>query len=70
MPGQVPRQSTQALTNSTLPYIKLIANKGIAKAIKQNAGLKSGVNVRGKKIKFEAVAEALHMEKYYEKWAL
>ena len=42
MPGAVPRTSTIALTNATLPYALAIANKGWKKAVKENPELKGG----------------------------
>ncbi|KWX78474.1 alanine dehydrogenase [Paenibacillus jilunlii] len=64
MPGAVAKTSTIALTNVTVPYALQIANKGVFKAIEDNAGLKSGVNVANGKITCQAVAEALG-EEYY-----
>jgi alanine dehydrogenase len=62
MPGAVPRTSTIALTNVTVPYALQIANKGFYKAIAENNGLKSGVNVANGEITFEAVARDLGYE--------
>ncbi|MEC0167793.1 alanine dehydrogenase [Paenibacillus graminis] len=62
MPGAVAKTSTIALTNVTVPYALQIANKGVFKAIEDNAGLKSGVNVANGKITCRAVAEALGEE--------
>jgi alanine dehydrogenase len=45
IPGAVPRTSTFALTNVTLPYALHIANKGIARATRENRALAAGVNV-------------------------
>lgn len=59
MPGAVPRTSTIALTNVTIPYAIEIANKGLEKAITENAALKCGVNVLKEEITFEAVAKDL-----------
>ena len=44
MPGAVPRTSTFALTNATLPYALRLANRGFFEAIAIDAGLKAGVN--------------------------
>ena len=44
MPGAVPRTSTFALTNATLPYALDLANKGFERAIADDAGLWEGVN--------------------------
>lgn len=45
MPGACARTSTLALTNATMDYALKIANKGWRKALKDNAGLKNGLNV-------------------------
>ncbi len=44
MPGAVPRTSTYALTNATLPFALAIANKGLHRAIQEDPALKRGVN--------------------------
>jgi alanine dehydrogenase len=59
MPGAVPRTSTLALTNVTVPYALQIANKGVIKAISENAALYLGVNVANGEITYEAVAKDL-----------
>ncbi|WP_312472333.1 alanine dehydrogenase [Neobacillus sp.] len=59
MPGAVPRTSTIALTNVTVPYALQIANKGVFKAISENAALLLGVNVANGEITYEAVAKDL-----------
>jgi alanine dehydrogenase len=59
MPGAVPRTSTFALTNATLPYVKALASLGWDKAFKRDAGLARGLNVHQGKITHEAVARAL-----------
>ena len=56
MPGAVPRTSTIALTNATLPYTRLLANLGFEKAVRSNEGLAEGVNVYKGEITYEAVA--------------
>jgi alanine dehydrogenase len=56
MPGAVPRTSTIALTNATLPYTRMLANKGFDKAVRQDPGLAEGVNVYQGQITYEAVA--------------
>ncbi|MBI5328441.1 MAG: alanine dehydrogenase [Deltaproteobacteria bacterium] len=60
MPGAVPRTSTFALTNATLPYIVKIANLGVD-ALKQDAALAKGVNIFKGKITHSAVASAISM---------
>ena len=58
MPGAVPKTSTMALTNATLPYALEIANKGWKKAMLDNPEIKLGANVVQGKIVYKAVAEA------------
>ena len=58
MPGAVPRTSTFALTNATLPYALKLANKGFLEAIRSDPGLKEGVNTYGGHCTYEAVASA------------
>jgi alanine dehydrogenase len=58
MPGAVPRTSTFALTNATLPYALKLANKGFIGAITSDEGLKAGVNTYAGKLTYEAVAVA------------
>jgi alanine dehydrogenase len=62
MPGAVPRTSTMALTNATLPYALEIANKGWAKAIYQNPEIKPGANIVNGKVTYDAVAQAFGLE--------
>jgi len=62
MPGIVPRTSTFALTNTTLPFIVRIASAGVDHAIQSDPGLARGVNVTGGKITCRAVAEAHHLK--------
>ncbi|CEG29688.1 alanine dehydrogenase [Bacillus sp. B-jedd] len=59
MPGAVPRTSTIALTNVTVPYALQIANKGVFKAIVDNPHLKPGVNTANGEVTYEAVARDL-----------
>jgi alanine dehydrogenase len=61
MPGAVPRTSTLALTNVTLPYAIELANKGLEKAVNENPPLKLGVNTFRGKVTHQAVAESLEM---------
>ncbi|HEX8171620.1 MAG TPA: alanine dehydrogenase [Thermoanaerobaculia bacterium] len=56
MPGAVPRTSTIALTNATLPYTRMLAHHGFEKAVRINPGLAEGVNVYKGEITYEAVA--------------
>lgn len=62
MPGAVPRTSTIALTNATLPYAVEIADKGYKAAILENEEIKKGANVVLGKITYAGVAEAFNME--------
>ncbi|MDQ6785925.1 MAG: alanine dehydrogenase [Acidobacteriota bacterium] len=62
MPGAVPRTSTFALTNATLPYALDLANKGFEKAIAEDEGLKEGVNTYAGKLTYEAVATSQNLE--------
>jgi alanine dehydrogenase len=62
MPGAVPKTSTLALTNATLPYAVEIANKGWKKAMQENPEIKLGANVVKGKVTYEGVAEAFGLE--------
>ena len=62
MPGGVPRTSTLALTNATLPYALQLANKGWKQALKDNPALLKGLNVAQGKVTYAGVAEAFGME--------
>ncbi|CAN5577909.1 alanine dehydrogenase [soil metagenome] len=62
MPGAVPRTSTFALTNATLPYALDLANKGFEQAIKDDGGLREGVNTFAGKLTYEAVATSQGLE--------
>jgi len=58
MPGAVPRTSTLALTNVTVPYALQIANKGYEKACLENPALLKGINTMNGYVTYNAVAEA------------
>jgi len=58
MPGAVPRTSTFALTNATLPFALRLANRGFKDAIASDRHLKAGVNTYAGHITYEAVAES------------
>ena len=58
MPGAVPRTSTFALTNATLPFALKLANKGFKNAIAVDIHLKNGVNTYKGHITYQAVAES------------
>lgn len=62
MPGAVPRTSTFALTNATLPYVLKLANRGFLGAVTSDEGLKAGVNTYAGKLTYEAVALAQGLE--------
>jgi len=62
MPGAYPRTSTLALTNATLPYVKLLANMGIEKAIEHSAEIRSALNTHQGKIANKALAESMGVE--------
>ncbi|MDX7993753.1 alanine dehydrogenase [Bacillus subtilis] len=62
MPGAVPRTSTIALTNVTVPYALQIANKGAVKALADNAALRAGLNTANGHVTYEAVARDLSYE--------
>jgi len=59
MPGAVPRTSTYALNNATLPYVLALADKGAAKALLEDANFLPGLNVHNGQVTCEAVAVAL-----------
>ncbi len=59
MPGVVPRTSTQALNNATLPFALALANKGWRQAMRDDAGLMAGLNVHAGRVTNSAVAKAL-----------
>jgi alanine dehydrogenase len=59
MPALVPRTSTYALTNATLPYVLELAGRGLAGAVRANAPLGKGVNIWRGRVVHPAVAEAL-----------
>lgn len=61
MPGAVPRTSTFALSNATLPYGLFLADNGVD-AFKKDGALASGVNIYKGKITYQAVADAFGLE--------
>ena len=62
MPGGVPRTSTYALNNATLPFVLQLAEQGWKKALQANVHLRDGLNVCRGKVTYREVAEALDME--------
>lgn len=61
MPGALPRTSTIALNNATLPYVLQIANKGWIRAVQENPEIKAGANVIRGHITHPGVAAALDL---------
>ncbi len=61
MPGAVPRTSTIALTNATLPYAIQIAEKGWKQACVDSEPLRKGLNVVGGKVVYKGVADAFDL---------
>jgi alanine dehydrogenase len=59
MPGGVPKTSTYALNNATLPFVLALADKGWKQALNDDIHLRNGLNVWNGKITYEAVAKAL-----------
>ena len=68
IPGAVPRTSTLALTNATLPYAIQLADKGWRRAAQENPELALGLNVVEGKVVYKPVAEAWGLD--YEPLAL
>jgi alanine dehydrogenase len=62
MPGAVPRTSTFALTNATLPYVRALADHGWQRALANDAGLAHGLNVNAGQVTHQAVANALQLD--------
>jgi alanine dehydrogenase len=62
MPGALPKTSTIALTNATLPYALQIANKGWRRAMQENPELKRGANVVRGKVTYKGVADAFGIQ--------
>jgi alanine dehydrogenase len=58
MPGAVPRTSTIALSNATLPYALQLAEHGLVEAARQNSALAHGINVLNGRITHQGVADA------------
>jgi len=62
MPGGVPRTSTYALNNATLPYVLELAAHGFREALRRNPHLMAGLNVHEGKLTCREVAEALNLD--------
>jgi alanine dehydrogenase len=61
MPGAVPRTSTYALNNATLPFTLALADKGWRKALHDDPHLKNGLNIAAGKVTYREVAKALNL---------
>ena len=57
MPGGVPRTSTFALNQATLPYLMKLANKGYQKALSEDKNFLAGLNVHKGHVTYKAVAD-------------
>ena len=62
MPGAVPRTSTFALNNATLPFVLALADKGWQRALRDDPHLRGGLNVHAGRIAHAAVADAFGFE--------
>jgi alanine dehydrogenase len=62
MPGAVPRTSTYALTNVTLPYVVSLADKGWKQAVTDDAALAGGLSTHEGKLVNGPVGEALGLD--------
>jgi len=62
MPGAVPRTSTIALTNATLPYAVKIANEGWLNACRKDNALKKGLNIVNGNVVYKGVADAFNLK--------
>ena len=62
MPGAVPRTSTYALTNATMPFVVRLANEGVLQVARRDPGVAAGVNVVGGEVTNAGVAEAHGMK--------
>jgi alanine dehydrogenase len=62
MPGAVPRTSTFALTNATLPYALQLANKGWKRALRESPALLKGLNMTEGRVTYPGVAEAFGLK--------
>jgi alanine dehydrogenase len=62
MPALVGRTSTMGLTQATEPFVAMMVQKGVERALAEHKGLAKGVNTRGGRITYEAVAKAVGFE--------
>jgi alanine dehydrogenase len=58
MPAAVPHTSTFGLTNATIPYLLMLADKGLERACEESNAIKEGVNTFQGEITYPAVAES------------
>ena len=65
MPGGVPRTSTIALNNATLPFLSKLVNDGYSKTLKKDSNFLAGLNVYKGQVTYKAVADAFG-HTYYE----
>jgi alanine dehydrogenase len=59
MPGAVPRTSTFALNNATLPFVLMLADHGLGEALRLDHDLAHGLNIHAGRVTHKAVADAL-----------
>ena len=62
MPGAYPRTSTLALTNSTFPYIKILAHKGIEESIREDRVIRSALNTYNGEVTNRPLADSLGLK--------
>jgi alanine dehydrogenase len=71
MPGAVPRTSTLALSNATLPYVVRLADRGAEAAMAADPGLAKGLNICQRQVTYQAVADAFGLPcTPYTEWVL
>lgn len=63
MPALVGRTSTMGLTQATEPFVALIVQKGVERALAEHKGLARGVNTRGGRIVYDEVARAVGFDR-------
>jgi alanine dehydrogenase len=63
MPALVGRTSTMGLTQATEPYVAMIVQKGVERALNEHKGLAKGVNTRGGRIVYDEVAKAVGFDR-------
>jgi alanine dehydrogenase len=59
MPALVGRTSTMGLTQATEPFVALMVQKGVERALNEHPGLARGVNTRDGRVTYDAVVKAL-----------